>query len=359
MLTALLLIGLNMKTDARAAVQWRSMCEPEVLSKTKIKLNLKLQKKIDGYIVYRSTVYKDGERSARKKLATLPSGTKSFTDKVKYQKRYYYELVAFTQKGKTKTKKYKDCCYAYAGIAQIIWDEYLHCDAITTPKSIRLLYGGNSEGLFPEKYEIYRSETNSNYKKIATVKAKDNHWASRYTDKKVKTGASYYYKVRGVKVVGGKKNYGKYSTPMLLSAVNSVGIFQMEVLTPDTETITSLDIKLTSDKGNSVLQLDKKYAWDAYFWNNTLDVQLDKYFYSLDGQNWQPFTDEPIIVKPGETFYLRFTDKNDKAFSNPAYHKNYCKLRFYDMTYNQLTCYMVFDFEKNTGTVEVNGEYYH
>lgn len=356
---ALLLGGLKIQTNACAAVQWRDMCESEVLSKTKIKLHWKPQQKVDGYIIYRSQVIKDEKKTARKKLATLSSETTSFVDKVKYQKRYCYEMVAFTKKGKIKTAKFKDYCYTYAGVAKVLWDEYLSSDAVTTPKSIHLLYGGDSEGLFPEKYEIYRSETNSNYKKIATVKAKENYWASQYIDKKVTSGVSYYYKVRGVKSAGGKKIYGKYSTPILLSAVNSVGTFQMKVMTPNTETTTSLDLMLTSDIGNAVLQLDEKYAWDASFWNNTQNIQLDKYLYSLDGQNWKPFTDGPLVVKPGETFYLRFTDKNDKAFSNPAYDGNYCQLRFYDMTYNRLTCYMILDFKKNTGTVEVNGEYYH
>lgn len=60
-----------------------------------------------------------------------------------------------------------------------------------------------------QKYEIYRSTSQySGYKKIATVSG------SSYTDKKVKTGKRYYYKIRskrGNSTTG--VAYSKYTTP--------------------------------------------------------------------------------------------------------------------------------------------------
>lgn len=48
-----------------------------------------------------------------------------------------------------------------------------------------------------KRYEIYRSaKKSSKYKKIKTVKT------NKYTDKKVKTGKRYYYKVRAVNSAG-------------------------------------------------------------------------------------------------------------------------------------------------------------
>ena len=49
----------------------------------------------------------------------------------------------------------------------------------------------------------------------------------------------------------GKKIYGKYSMPILLSAVNSKGKVQTEILTPQAEAVTSLDILLTSKEVGS------------------------------------------------------------------------------------------------------------
>lgn len=59
-------------------------------------------------------------------------------------------------------------------------------------------------------YEIYRStKKNKSFKKIKTLKKAGK---VTYTNKKLKKGKTYYYKVRAYKVVSGKKVYGKFST---------------------------------------------------------------------------------------------------------------------------------------------------
>lgn len=61
-------------------------------------------------------------------------------------------------------------------------------------------------------YEVYRSnKKNGSYKKIATVST------NSYTDKKLKAGTAYYYKVRAIKTVS-KKTY-KSSDSSILKAV--------------------------------------------------------------------------------------------------------------------------------------------
>ena len=54
-------------------------------------------------------------------------------------------------------------------------------------------------------YEVYRA-TGGSWKKIATVKS------ISYTNKKLKKGTTYKYKVRAYKVINGKKLYSGYST---------------------------------------------------------------------------------------------------------------------------------------------------
>ncbi|MCC2864883.1 hypothetical protein LK494_02980 [Anaerovorax odorimutans] len=55
-------------------------------------------------------------------------------------------------------------------------------------------------------YHLYRSTKKSGkYKRIATTKK------GSYTDKKLKEGKKYYYKVRAYKSSKGKKKYGKFS----------------------------------------------------------------------------------------------------------------------------------------------------
>lgn len=58
-------------------------------------------------------------------------------------------------------------------------------------------------------YQIYRSKSKSDkYKKIKTIK---NGKKVIWTDKKIKTGKKYYYKVRAYKINSGKRIYGKFS----------------------------------------------------------------------------------------------------------------------------------------------------
>lgn len=62
----------------------------------------------------------------------------------------------------------------------------------------------NSEG-----YVVYRSlKKNSGFKKAGTVKSAST---VKFTDKKLKKGKTYYYKVRAYRTADGKKFYGAYS----------------------------------------------------------------------------------------------------------------------------------------------------
>ena len=65
-------------------------------------------------------------------------------------------------------------------------------------------------------YEIYRSEKKkSGYKKIRTA-AKAS--ITSYTNKRLTSKKTYYYKIRAYKKVNGKKVYGKYSAPKSVKA---------------------------------------------------------------------------------------------------------------------------------------------
>lgn len=362
MLAAMLLGGLGMHTTGQAAARWKNICEPKVIAKKKVKLNLKKKNNISGYTIYRSELLRrEPEKwSAKKKIATLSANKKSFTDKTTYKKWYKYELVAFKNKGKKKIRKYFDTQYVYMGVGQAQWDEYLSCDGITTPKSIELEYNVDSNGMMPERYDIYRSKTGKKYKKIASVKPPKKHWGAKYTDKNVVPGESYYYKVRASKVVGKKRIYGKYSSPILRSAVNSDGKYQAEFLTPETEMITSFDMVLTSDVGNATLYLDSDHLLDTYCQYEGRDnVPLRISHYSYDGKLWHEVTKESIVVKPGEKVYLRFMSEDKKEFLHPAFAAEGSYLYVSDMTYNRLTCTLRIDFKKKEGIVHVNGEYYH
>lgn len=334
-------------------------CESKVTAKTSVKINWKKQKGADGYRVYRSVQLKNDNWSKAKKIATLPSTQTSIEDKAKYKKTYKYEIVSFSKNGKKTKAEFTDFCFVYMGVGQADWDDYLYCDAITAPDSIKLIYHGDYYGMKPDTYEIYRSTTTKNFKKIASVKSQQDTWAGTYIDKKVTYKTSYYYKVRAFKKMNGKKIYGKYSNPVLLSAVNSTGMFQTEILTPKTETVTSLDILLTSNKGNADTILDARHVWDISCWSADNGNRQLTCSYSLDGTEWKNFSEETIIIKPDEKIYLRFKSEDDIAFPHPAYTSNEYRLYLYDLSYNRTTSYLTVDFGTNIGMVRVNGENYH
>lgn len=66
-----------------------------------------------------------------------------------------------------------------------------------------------SKGYKVDSFEVYRSTSkDGKYKKIYTT---ESATASTYTDKSVKAGTKYYYKVRGVRKIGDKSYYTKWS----------------------------------------------------------------------------------------------------------------------------------------------------
>jgi len=66
-----------------------------------------------------------------------------------------------------------------------------------------------SKGYKVDYFEVYRSTSkNGTYKKIYTSKSGT---ASSYTDKSVKNGTKYYYKVRGVRKISDKNYYTEWS----------------------------------------------------------------------------------------------------------------------------------------------------
>lgn len=352
--------GIRTGPEAHAAPKYKDMhCEKEVTTKTDVKIKWRKQKNTSGYLVYRSLQLKEDTWSKAKKIATLPSDKTSLSDKTEYKKTYKYEIISYTKKGKKIKKEFTDYFFVYMGVGQADWTEYFSCEAVTTPDSIELQYAGNYYGMMPDTYEIYRSKTKKNFKKIASVKAKKQYWGGEYTDKGVSHRASYYYKVRASKTMDGKKIYGKYSRPILLSAVNSKGKVQTEILTPQAEAVTSLDVLLTSKEGNADIILDSKHIWDASCWSKKEgSVQL-RCSYSLDGKEWKTFSEEAVTIKPEEKIYLHFESESGKSFPHPANLKEDYKLYLYDLSYNNLTCYLLIDFSINIGTVLVNLEYYH
>ena len=64
-------------------------------------------------------------------------------------------------------------------------------------------------------YRVYRSSSkDGTYKRVAELSGSTN---TKFTDKNVSPGKTYYYKVRAYRKVGSSRDYGSYSTKLKAS----------------------------------------------------------------------------------------------------------------------------------------------
>lgn len=153
-------------------------------------INIEKDNNVKSYDIYRSTNKKKGY----KLIKNITNN--SYTDvSLKYGTTYYYKVIAKNTYGKS----------TYSNIvSKKVVPNKVNDVTITnnTSTSLKLIYKlSGAKG-----YVIYRSTNpNSNFKQIASTTK------TTYTDKKLKTGTTYYYKVKAYALVKKKKVYGVLS----------------------------------------------------------------------------------------------------------------------------------------------------
>lgn len=332
-------------------------------SKTKIQVKWKLKKKIRNKVsqirIYRTTkVNKDlTDRKNLTKIATLSGKKKSYIDKVKFNKNYAYEVVAYQKKGKKYKEIGSERCYAYSGVAKTVWDEYSFCDAMTTPKMIPIKVSMGGLGFRPDGFQIYRSTDGKNFKKLKTIQKKS--WLLSYKDQTVQSHGTYYYKVRAFRTIGKKKYYGAFSPVEKHSAVNYIGKYSVKLISEEGNAVPSLTVCLTSDAGNGDLVLEKE-CWGQLCVDDSKSVTLNLSQYSYDGKTWYSLTDKQAVVKPGQSIYLKFEYENGKPFAFNI-GKTVTQIEDCNAGYanNDLAYLLTIDFMKREASVCVNKEMYH
>lgn len=70
---------------------------------------------------------------------------------------------------------------------------------------------------YAQGYEVYRKASSGGWKKVKTITKAST---TTYTQKKLKSGKTYKYKVRAYRKVNGKKVYSSYSTPFTVKMKN-------------------------------------------------------------------------------------------------------------------------------------------
>ena len=153
-----------------------------------------------GYEVYRA----EAARGEYKKVKTLKgSQTLTWTDtRLRTGRTYYYKIRACrTVNGTTQRAGYSNMKAAKPSLSAAVIRK-------ASVKGRKATIGWKKVN-GASGYVIYRSDKkNGRYRAIKTVK---KGAAGQYTDKKLKKGKTYHYRVRAYRTVDGKRVYGGYS----------------------------------------------------------------------------------------------------------------------------------------------------
>ena len=192
------------------AIQLRSK-----LNKRSIKLTWTKSKgyKVDGYQLYRSTK----KSSGYKKYVTTKKLT--YTNKAKLKKgtRYYYKVRGYRViDGKTYYTQWSNKAYRLMKANSVdygVKKTTVKVKAAASKGAVKVTWT-KSKGYKVDGYQVYRSTSKTkNFKKLGTT-AKTTY----KNTKSLKKGTTYYYKVRGYRVVDGKKVYTKWSETVSVKA---------------------------------------------------------------------------------------------------------------------------------------------
>lgn len=164
----------------------------------KVKLTWKAVSGADQYLIYRSS----SKNGAYQKIAAVTGDKTSYTSGgLTSGKTYYYKLKAVGMKSEQVTSDYS---------------KKVSAKPVPEKATVTLKAGKKQAAVSWKKvagasgYEVfYCTKKDGSYKKVKTV---TKGGMVKYTHKKLKSGRTYYYKVRAYRTVNGKKVYGSYSS---------------------------------------------------------------------------------------------------------------------------------------------------
>ena len=176
--------GSHTTPESKVMLQTPSNVKLTNSSATSLKVSWSKVADASGYEIYRAT----SKNGTYKNIKTITSGTTtSYTNKnLTNNKTYYYKVRAY--KTVNETKKYGSYCSILS--KKVVLAKPTLTAATKSKTSIKLSWTAVSGAT---KYEIYRATSkNGTYKKVATVRT------LFYTNKKLKSNMTYYYKMKAV-----------------------------------------------------------------------------------------------------------------------------------------------------------------
>lgn len=167
---------------------------------TSVRLEWKAVDGASGYQIYRST----SKDSGYKKVGQVKGkNTKKYEDKtLEAGKTYYYQVRAYkSNSAKNGVASFSKAQKAWT-IKQVVFSQ------ITSNSKNQVTLGWKKVSK-AQGYDIYRSdESNSGFEKIASISSGST---LTYTDKGVKSGNTYYYKIAATYKIKGSAGRGSYS----------------------------------------------------------------------------------------------------------------------------------------------------
>ena len=167
---------------------------------TSVRLEWKAVDGASGYQIYRST----SKDSGYKKVGQVKGkNTKKYEDKtLEAGKTYYYQVRAYkSNSAKNGVASFSKAQKAWT-IKQVVFSQ------ITSDSKNQVTLGWKKVSK-AQGYDIYRSDkSNSGFEKIASISSRST---LTYTDKGVKSGNTYYYKIAATYKIKGSAGRGSYS----------------------------------------------------------------------------------------------------------------------------------------------------
>lgn len=177
-----------------------SITAVEATGSTSVRLEWKAVDGSSGYQIYRST----SKDSGYKKVGQVKGkNTKKYEDKtLEAGKTYYYQVRAYkSNSAKNGVSSFSKAQKAWT-IKQVVFSQ------ITSDSKNQVTLGWKKVSK-AQGYDIYRSDkSNSGFEKIASISSGST---LTYTDKGVKSGNTYYYKIAATYKIKGSAGRGSYS----------------------------------------------------------------------------------------------------------------------------------------------------
>lgn len=183
---------------------------------TSVRLEWKAVDGASGYQIYRST----SKDSGYKKVGQVKGkNTKKYEDKtLEAGKTYYYQVRAYkSNSAKNGVASFSKAQKAWT-IKQVVFSQ------ITSNSKNQVTLGWKKVSK-AQGYDIYRSdESNSGFEKIASISSGST---LTYTDKGVKSGNTYYYKIAATYKIKGSAGRGSYSKVTEVAVLKQGSIYSI------------------------------------------------------------------------------------------------------------------------------------